>query len=817
MTIHEFRGVRRLQLDLKGKNFAVCGPNGTGKSGIVDALEFVLTGTISRLTGQGRGDLSIKDHAPHVDSRFSPDKAYVEAVVSTPANKKTFTIRRTVKSPKTLSVIPDTKEARALFKSVEEHPEIALSRREIIRYVLAEPGKRSKDVQALLKLDQLEDLRTKFQRIANAEQTSSANADRVKEASKNALLRALGLATLSSTEVLTVVNHFRAVLGLEPLTVLSAEVSLKDGLASAPEGEAGHRLVKAAAKADVEAARSVAKRLGAEEFVAKVAAASQAVTGLQADASLLDAVVRDDFLRTALDLYDGEACPACETPKAPEVFAAIIEAKRAKLAEVHRLRTAAETLIAPLIEALEAETQALRTVFPLTKRLLDDAALKALTNRGAGLKALSDQLAAFVPLDATLAALEAILRDDGLNEVFDRLDHAIAVLPEPSEQEAARDFLTVADLRFEALRSDNAAARSAAARAQRARKVLDVYAEASRLALEKVYQDVEGHFAELYRHINADDESTFEAKLMPSMGKLGFNVDFYTRGFFPPGAYHSEGHQDSMGLCLYLALMRHLLGDAFTFAVLDDVLMSVDAGHRREVSRMLKAEFPNTQFVLTTHDKTWLKHMGTAGLVEPKQAVHFRKWTVDEGPSAWTGGDIWAEIREYATLDDVRGAAALLRHYLEHLAGEYCQSLRVRVEYRADGRHDLGDLLAPAIGQMKKLLLESLAAAESWGDTVRADAIRQRTAALTEAAAATSIEQWQVNPAIHFNAWSNFHKNDFLPLVDSFEALVREFTCQLCGDLLEVSPHRGSKEHMLCLCGGSTFSFKKKTKEKTAG
>ena len=35
--IHEFRGIRDLKIELKGQNFAACGPNGTGKSGIVDA------------------------------------------------------------------------------------------------------------------------------------------------------------------------------------------------------------------------------------------------------------------------------------------------------------------------------------------------------------------------------------------------------------------------------------------------------------------------------------------------------------------------------------------------------------------------------------------------------------------------------------------------------------------------------------------------------------------------------------------------------------------------------------------------------------
>src|SRR5712692_5151163 len=126
-----------------------------------------------------------------------------------------------------------------------------------------------------------------------------------------------------------------------------------------------------------------------------------------------------------------------------------------------------------------------------------------------------------------------------------------------------------------------------------------------------MYADVEADFAGLYRFINRDDEAKFRAELVPSMGKLGFGVDFYGRGFFPPGAYHSEGHQDSMGLCLYLALMRYLQGSGFSLAVLDDVLMSVYAGHRREICTLLKTKFPDTQFIMTTHDPIWLRHMKT--------------------------------------------------------------------------------------------------------------------------------------------------------------------------------------------------------------
>lgn len=168
LIIKEFRGIREIDLTLAGKNFAICGPNGTGKSGIVDALEFVLTGTISRLTGRGRGDLSIKEHAPHVDSSKSPEKAIVEAYVAIPSLKQTVHIVRNVKTPKVVKLTPDTPAIRAVLAQVESHPEIALSRREIIRYILAEPGQRANDVQELLRLDIIGTLRSTFQKIANA-------------------------------------------------------------------------------------------------------------------------------------------------------------------------------------------------------------------------------------------------------------------------------------------------------------------------------------------------------------------------------------------------------------------------------------------------------------------------------------------------------------------------------------------------------------------------------------------------------------------------------------------------------------------------
>jgi len=298
------------------------------------------------------------------------------------------------------------------------------------------------------------------------------------------------------------------------------------------------------------------------------------------------------------------------------------------------------------------------------------------------------------------------------------------------------------------------------------------------------------------------------------MGKLGFDVDFYGRGHFPPGAYHSEGHQDGMGLCLYLALMRHLLGDGFSLAVLDDVLMSVDAGHRRKVCSLLKKEFPKTQFVLTTHDDVWLRHMKTEGLVGAGGSARFRKWSVDQGPTEWDDRDVWEEIEGFVAANDIRGGAALLRHYLEYFSAELCHRLRARVEFRGDAQFQLGDLLPPAIASYRSLLKEGKSAAQSWTQSEVFDALDAREKEFAAAAQQSTVEQWQTNPAVHYNEWANFQKEDFAPVVASYKRMMSHLFCNKCNGPFYVSPERGERETVRCTCGALVINLKKKAQGK---
>lgn len=811
IKIEEFRGIRDLTLDLKGKNFAVCGPNGTGKSGVVDALEFALTGNVSRLMGEGKGDISLKQHGPHVDRRNDPGKACVTVTVTIPTLKKTVTIERNLKTPTTAIVTPSDPEVLKALQQVKMHPEIVLSRRELIRYVLATPGKRAEEVQALLHLDQVEQVRGGLQKIANTceKQLDPLNRD-VVEARDN-LLRAMGVPELTKEKVLAATNTQRAILGLPAFADISEAVSLKDGMAT-PGPTKPQPIPKAQAIADIQAAREALAEIGSATNSARVAEVTDDLTALANDPAVTASVKKETFYATGMEIVEGEACPFCDTFWDLDKLKKHVQVKIDHLKDVSRKRTEAEKKIAPLIAVLRKAQAAIDTLVRFAALAAPPLPMKGASDYSASCKSAIDSLDTLLPLTNTITILSNLpIIPQAALDAIGEFEKRVASLPEPTKQDAARDWLTLAQERLEVWRSAARKQKAAKDQAQRARQVSDIYAKISDEVLTGIYADVEKDFAGLYRFTNRDDEDKFNAKLVPSLGKLGFDVDFYGRGFFPPGAYHSEGHQDSMGLCLYLALMRHIQGDGFTFAVLDDVLMSVDAGHRREVCALIKAEFPNTQFIMTTHDPIWLRHMRTEGIIGGRSAVQFRSWSVDIGPTRWDERDVWTEIADHLNGNDVRAAASLLRHYLEYTAAELCHRLRAPVEFRGDTQYQLGELLPPAMIHMRNLYKRGKEAANSWNQKEIIEQIAARESKFAALADTSKAEQWQMNVAVHYNSWDNLGKEDFEPVVKAFLDLLGGFTCSDCNEYLRVSPERETSESLRCECGTTNINLRKKT------
>lgn len=807
--IEEVRGIRKLDIDFRKGTFAISGPNGSGKSGVIDAIEFGLTGQIGRLTGRGTKGLSVSEHGPHVDKTKLPDAAFVELKVFLPALNKSATITRKVSTPKKPKIFPADDDVKAALAEVADHPEVTLSRREILRFILVEPTKRSEEIQTLLKLDEIGHTRAALNTAQNKLQAAHAIASAQAKASRDALQLHLQIATLLAADILESVNKRRKVLGLDEIDQLTADTKLDAGLSSADKTSDFN---KKSALGDLKALADAA--VGCSDLAKNEAAAVVAdLAKLENDPALLAALQRRSFIEKGLELVDGLECPLCDTPWEDE----------------HRLREHLKAKLAKSEEARKLQETLLKNGATISKEAIRLGALLAPVQKVAemqGENAFSQILVAWkANLDALKTSLASVDGITGLKDrlaagwvetpasfpkTFKALTDKVEAKPDQTATIDAQTFLTTAQLRLSDYREAMRKNKSAEIAGNSIKAAYAAYCSVLEEELNALYEEVQEDFSTFYRAINGDDESKFTARLTPSEGKLDFDVNFYERGLFPPGAYHSEGHQDGMGVCLYLALMKRLFGNQFTFALLDDVVMSVDMGHRYEFCKLLKTCFPDTQFIITTHDRLWAEQMRSAGLVTAKTSLAFHSWTIDTGPLVESSKEIWDEIDAALGKGKVEIAAAALRHHLEYVSRLLADQISATPPFRADGNYELGELLPPVLSRMKELLGKAAAAAQSWGNDVEKQAAVKRKEALSAAAAASNVEQWAVNKAVHYNEWANFGKKDFQPVVSAFKALLACFRCDTCESWVHVTP-RGIPESLRCGCNAINLNLKIKS------
>ncbi|MHC6158209.1 IS21 family transposase, partial [Bradyrhizobium elkanii] len=145
---------------------------------------------------------------------------------------KSITIERSVKSPSTPTITPNDAKTREFVTKLETHPEFALSRHQIIKYILTPPGKRSTDVQTLLRLEQVEKARTSLLRVMNDTKKEATRADTDDSRAKQEFFQHLGLRTPSESDLLAALNERRTLLKLEPLHDLAPGASIKAGVTS---------------------------------------------------------------------------------------------------------------------------------------------------------------------------------------------------------------------------------------------------------------------------------------------------------------------------------------------------------------------------------------------------------------------------------------------------------------------------------------------------------------------------------------------------------------------------------------------------------
>jgi energy-coupling factor transporter ATP-binding protein EcfA2 len=162
-------------------------------------------------------------------------------------------------------------------------------------------------------------------------------------------------------------------------------------------------------------------------------------------------------------------------------------------------------------------------------------------------------------------------------------------------------------------------------------KALAIVSRQRKDYVEGVLLAISGEVEKLYTKLHPGEGiGKIRFYLKPNaIGSLEFDARFQTAPEIPPQAYYSESHLDTLGICVFLALAKYFMTDN-TIVVLDDVVTSVDGPHLDRFMRLLHEEAPNfNQVIVTTHYRPWKDRYRTArGPVAKTQVIELRLWSL---------------------------------------------------------------------------------------------------------------------------------------------------------------------------------------------
>uniref|UniRef100_UPI002491BB5D chromosome segregation protein SMC n=1 Tax=Methanobacterium formicicum TaxID=2162 RepID=UPI002491BB5D len=655
---------------------------------------------------------------------------------------------------------------------------------------------RAKQIQNLLKINEVDATRQKLVKVRNNLKNKFQNAEGNLKTSQSHVNSTVGIDSFNEEVVLNFVNENREILGGEALTVLDSAQLKKD--IQSPDIHSDNSINLELLEKDLE-------KLPDADFMEEFGLLQSEFKDLHNKIRSDETQPQDRLLLTELGLkLTGDVCPLCDTPWDPDELESHLSQKLDNLTETKKDLERIEKLSGEISHQVKDKLTSIGEVLKASRTL-------GLDTESFHLMVWEENL---LGIDKSVESGdyggEGLPKARDLAEIGNRIftvakEHYGATSPE----QTAWDKLSRLEENLKYYEENLIKREEAEYALSNAEAFLNSFIESRDQILDALYTEIKDRFVELYRQLHGSDEEDFDALLTSSGAGVDFKVNFHGQGNHPPHALHSEGHQDSMGICLYLALAERLTQGYIDLIVLDDVMMSVDAPHRRQICHLLADFFKGKQFFITTHDQTWARQLRQEGVVSAKGMVELFDWQIDSGPRVNSQADIWDAIEEDLRRNNVPAAAHKLRRGSEEYFRTVCNSLGAKVKFKDNGEYTLGDLLPEAINRYKTLINMAKDSANSWNKPEEVHRLVAIERSSKEIFNRTNAENWAVNANVHYNKWVDFNLNDFKPVVSAFSDLYSVFVCEECGNMLHLSLNGNHEEAVRCKCGSVNWNLNK--------
>ncbi|MAX36750.1 MAG: hypothetical protein CME33_09325 [Gimesia sp.] len=706
IQFQHFRGLPNNTFKLNGKNVVLLGANGKGKSSIVDGIEFLFSGQINRFLGPGTGSINHHEAIQHVKRNGDPK---ITASLS-PSNGK---ISRSLTSNS--ECFSDKEAVKSYFKQHRGADTFILRRAKILGFVCDQDADRYQKFIQLLGISHLDKLQNTFidadKEIKNREQRARSSYLTKLAVFKNPVEK---FEPKDLDHIFDHISNSVHLLGLDKLEKWS-DVSLRLPLLKAMRPEANNEKIDEITRALVSLELQVP--LAIEEDILDANILRQKITKLRV--SSIDAH-RSEIIKEGSDyLSNNESeviCPLCEEPFNKPISEVLTRLKQRgdDLRELRDAEANRRTTITRIIDSAGEIASQLRK--DLMHSSLFDSESKIILRNALASVLLWERLVkrneasdanVDVVIPPRLSSL-AEIRSDCCVKL--KAQKAALVSPDTSKLEAAIALLEKWIAYFNEISTAESAIAKAKELTHRSKLAKDAFSNARENAIQKVFDQIAQTVLDYYRFLHDYDEPSEESECTnlklthtkrAATGGLQLAIEFL--GLLnqkDPRAFLSEGHLDSLGICIFLATV-HIFNPPGTLLVLDDVLTSIDKEHRRRVGELLFRDFNKFQIILTTHDEHWYDLIQSCanawGIQKNWSFVKLNWWSVDSGPNLSELDSSWDFINTHLTEPDYRELGGSFRLILEDFIKRTAAKIELKVRYKFDGKYSSGDFIVAGI------------------------------------------------------------------------------------------------------------------------
>ncbi|MCL5056170.1 MAG: AAA family ATPase [Firmicutes bacterium] len=702
LGIKACRGVRECELPLNGKSVVLLGENGTGKSSIVDALEFFFTGKIQHLEGvQG---LDTKMHGPHV--AFEAKDLSVEVTID-PGK---------VRLSRSLAEGPQIPEKLKPYLDEAAGGRFVLRRGRLLDFIAEQPANKYKALADLIGLDRLEDCELSFMhardKLKGEAEAMQAAIEKILQAATTKMGKTINL----EQDLLPTLNEKLKGANLDPIMDLTAYKAYKENLLKQTKTANEAQALKFKKQIDFLEQLDITP-----ETLQKSEEISKKIQDLIKVRERLEELSLINLLKAGQKVVADTApkiCPLCEQAVDYPSLLERIRHRLTRLQELSKTASQLQTAIEFLISTTDETAKGIAKVSKSLDYPKSD-------ERKIELEKINKKLSEFIENARTVAKLETTLDVSILNEQKASLNKVKTAIQTELKSHLSRFEITEKDrlLLDTASLVDFVQETSTELRGKQknlllfqkaasfAETLYNKFSEVKKAKIKKIYEDISSDAQRFYGILHPGEKiSNISLEIKnEKRASATIKMDFYNQAGVDPRSFASEGHLDSLGICLFLAFVKKFNKNC-NLLVLDDVVTSIDAGHRIKICQLLLSEFSDRQLLITTHDELWAEELRsyqrTYGVDGKFKNLRIIRWSMEEGPVIALSKPRWEKIQEHVKNQSKQEAANQGRIYLEWILKEICLRTFAKVILKRNSDYMAADLLKPAKDRLVELAPE---------------------------------------------------------------------------------------------------------------